>query len=434
MLMDKVNLFWFRRDLRLDDNHGLYRALTEAGNVQPIFIFDTDILDRLEDKKDRRVQFIHNELGNLQKSLEARGSSLQVYIGRPIEVFASISNELSIAAVYANHDHEPYGVARDKAVAGILQTKGIRLRTFKDHSIFERDEVLKDDGTPYTVYTPYSRKWKARLENESISRFPSEEHLENLQSSNGTALPSLEEIGFEKTSLLVPPREVSLDMLAGYAVARDIPAIRGTSRVSVHLRFGTVSIREQVKLALKHSEKWLNELIWRDFYMMILWHFPHAADRAFKPKYDNVEWRIDEEGFQKWCTGKTGFPIVDAGMRELNATGFMHNRVRMISASFLSKDLLIDWRWGEAYFAQKLLDFELSSNNGGWQWASGSGCDSAPYFRVFNPELQTKKFDPNLDYIKMWVPELNTLDYPAPIVDHKVARDRALIAYKNALQ
>lgn len=432
--MEMINIFWFRRDLRLNDNHGLYKALVEAGNVQPIFIFDTDILDKLDDRKDRRVQFIHDLLIALNKELSKNQSALWVFHGIPVNVFGQLVEQYRIGTVFTNRDFEPYGMERDKAVTELLQECGVPLISFKDHVIFERDEVMKDDGTPYTVYTPYSRKWKARLDQNPIVQFPSEKHLGGLHVAEGSAVPSMKEIGFEQMDVEVPSKVLSIQMLSDYARDRDRPSVHGTSRISVHLRFGTVSIREMVKLGMAHSEKWLNELIWREFYMMILYQFPHVVNKAFKPKYDLIEWRDDEEGFQAWCEGRTGFPIVDAGMRELNETGFMHNRVRMITASFLCKDLLVDWRWGEAYFASKLLDFELSSNNGGWQWASGSGCDAAPYFRVFNPELQTRKFDPHLAYIHKWVPEIQELGYPPPIVDHQVARERAITAYKKALQ
>lgn len=428
----RVTLHWFRRDLRLTDNHGLNVALTEHGNVLPLFIFDREILDRLEDKADRRVDFIHRTLNTLQEQLAEHGSSLRVEHGSPIEVWSSLVEEFEIVAVTANHDHEPYAVKRDETIHDFLAQHGIAFRTFKDISIFERDEIVKDDGSPYTVYTPYMRKWWGAFSDEMAQPFPSEENLSNLLPCTPLPLPTLKDIGFQPTDLEVPPDSVSDALLRHYDRTRDIPAIVGTSRMSTHLRFGTVSVRELYRRALKLSRKYANELIWREFFMQILWHYP-SPERAFKPAYDRIPWRADEAGFKAWCDGRTGYPLVDAGMRELNATGLMHNRVRMVVASFLTKHLLIDWRWGEAYFAKKLLDFELSSNNGGWQWASGSGCDAAPYFRVFNPQLQLERFDPELKYVKRWVPEHGTANYVRPMVVHQAARDRALRVYKEAL-
>ncbi len=417
---------WLRRDLRLHDNAALYHALRDNKDVQVIFIFDTNILDKLDDKHDARVAFIHDSLNILKSELEKTGSSLKVFHGNPVEVF----KKLKPKNVYANHDYEPYAIKRDEAVSKI---PGITLHTFKDQVIFEKKEVVKDDGTPYTVFTPYSRKWKAKLNAFYTKSYPTENYFGNLISAKPTTLPSLESIGFQKSNVPFPPRLIKQDVIKKYKEQRDFPAIEGTSRLSVHLRFGTVSIRDLVRLALKKNETWLNELIWREFYQMILSNFPHVENTAFKPAYDMIEWRNDPAEFDKWCNGQTGYPIVDAGMRELSATGFMHNRVRMITASFLTRHLLIDWRWGEAWFASKLLDFDLASNNGGWQWAAGSGCDAAPYFRVFNPTTQAEKFDPKNTYIKKWVPELGTSKYPAPIVEHKFARERVLNAYKTAL-
>ncbi|QOI98933.1 MAG: deoxyribodipyrimidine photo-lyase [Flammeovirgaceae bacterium] len=425
-----VTLFWFRRDLRLQDNAGLYHALKENNNVLPIFIFDTEILDKLEDEKDARVEFIHQSLNHLKKELEDLGGSLAVFHGNPVKIF----NNLNPKAVYTNHDYEPYGKQRDAQIKKILEAKGVRFKSFKDIVIFEKDEIIKDDGTPYTVYTPYSKKWKATLNNFYSKSYPVEKYTGNLLTISPLPFPELPAIGFKKSGITFPERKIKLSVIEKYHLQRDIPGIEGTSRLSVHLRFGTVSIRKLVQVALKKNEKWLNELIWRDFYHMILWHFPHVAIKAFKPAYDQIEWRNNPEEFRAWCEGKTGYPIVDAGMRELNATGYMHNRVRMIVASFLTKHLLIDWRWGEAYFAKKLLDFDLAANNGGWQWAAGSGCDAAPYFRVFNPYIQTEKFDPDRKYIKKWVPEVDTPDYPKPIVDHAIARERVLKAYQVALR
>ncbi len=424
-----TTLFWFRRDLRLEDNAGLYQALKKEGNVLPIFIFDTDILDRLDDPSDARVTFIHDSLAHLYANLNEAGSTLVVLHGKPSEIFGALKPK----AVYTNHDYEPYGQERDARVQKILSAKGVPFNSFKDLVIFERGEVLKPDGTPYSVFTPYSRKWKETFTEASITPFRTKDLFNKLKRCEPAPLPSLEDIGFTRSQLPFPERKVPLSIIAHYAERRDLPGIPSTTRLGLHLRFGTVSIRKLVKLAREKSEVWLNELIWREFYHMILWHFPHVATRAFKPVYDRIAWRNDPEEFRKWCEGKTGYPIVDAGMRELNITGFMHNRVRMIVASFLTKHLLIDWRWGEAYFAKKLLDFDLAANNGGWQWAAGSGCDAAPYFRVFNPYLQAAKFDPDGAYVKNWVPEFGTPKYPPPMVDHAMARERVLTYYKEAL-
>lgn len=423
-----TTLFWFRRDLRIADNAGLYHALKENKDVLPIFIFDTVILDALDDKADRRVDFIHQTISQLKLDLESSGCSLLVLYGNPVELFTTLQPK----AVYTNHDYEPYARKRDEQVKSILEKRGIAFHTFKDQVIFEKDEVVKDDGTPYTVFTPYSKKWKARLTPFHIQDYPVEKYLKNLHKTEPIPLPSLSSIGFQKTDTIFPKRIIRKSIIEKYTQQRDYPGIESTTRLSVHLRFGTVSIRQLVALAKQANETWLNELIWREFYHMILWHFPNV-EKAFKPAYDHIEWRNNPEEFEAWCEGRTGYPIVDAGMRELNQTGFMHNRVRMIVASFLTKHLLIDWRWGEAYFAKKLLDFDLAANNGGWQWAAGSGCDAAPYFRVFNPYLQTEKFDPERTYIRKWVPEIDTPDYPKPIVDHSLARDRVLEAYKRAL-
>lgn len=430
----EVSIFWFRRDLRLDDNAGLYHALRSGNPVLPIFIFDENILSKLEDKADRRVDFIHRTLEELKGQLRNLGSDLLVFHGTPLEVYKKLLSDYSVKAVYNNHDYEPYAQDRDKQIEELLNENGASFHTFKDQCIFEKDEVLKDDGKPYTVYTPYSKKWKAKVYDFYLSSYPTEKYFVNFLKFETAHFPSLEEIGFQKTDVDVPSSEVELDIIKNYHNKRDIPSIHGTSRLSVHLRFGTISIRKLSRMAQETNGKFLNELIWRDFYMMILWHFPHVVSGAFKPQYDQIEWERNEKHFEAWCKGETGYPIVDAGMRELNETGWMHNRVRMVVASFLTKHLLLDWRWGEAYFAKKLLDFELSSNNGGWQWAAGSGCDAAPYFRVFNPDLQTQKFDPQLKYINKWVPEFQELTYPRPIVEHKFARERALERYKSALK
>jgi len=427
--MKKVSIFWFRRDLRLEDNHGLFQALSSDIPVLPLFIFDTHILDRLPSKRDGRVEFIHRSLQHIQETL---GGHLCVKHGNPEDVFRSLFQEWDVVKIYTNHDYERYGLERDTRIKAIAQENGVQFQSYKDQVVFEKDEVLSGAGTPYTVFTPYSRKWKALLQEIELPNFPSAT-IPNYVADK-FAIPSLTDIGFQSSGLVFPGQNVEDELIKSYATDRDFPAKPGTSRLSVHLRFGTVSIRALVRRALGKSEVWLNELIWRDFYFNILHHFPHISEgHSFRKEYDRMNWRNNEEEFKAWCEGKTGYPIVDAGMRELNATGFMHNRVRMIVASFLVKHLLIDWRWGEAYFAEKLLDFDFAANNGGWQWAAGSGCDAAPYFRVFNPTLQTQKFDQSLAYIKKWVPELQELTYPAPIVNHEFARARVLEAYKVAL-
>ncbi|MBS1669749.1 MAG: deoxyribodipyrimidine photo-lyase [Bacteroidetes bacterium] len=433
--MQPINLFWFRRDLRLEDNAGLYHALKAGLPVIPIFIFDRNILDGLEDKRDRRVHFIYDSLQELQQKLLKMDSSLEVFYGSPEKVFDGLLKKYQIEKVFTNYDYEPYAKKRDQLIGDILKKSGVGFHTFKDQVVFEKDEVMKEDGSPYTVFTPYSKKWKLKLNTFYYKAFPTEKYFHHFYKQQAVPLPALESMGFEKSDAVYPSKEIPKEIIAKYKEQRDIPSINGTSRLSVHLRFGTVSIRSLIEKALNGSESFLNELIWRDFYQMILWHFPQVGEgKSFKPAYDHIPWRNDEKEFEKWCLGQTGYPIVDAGMRELNETGFMHNRVRMIVASFLSKHLLIDWRWGEAYFAEKLLDFDLAANNGGWQWAAGSGCDAAPYFRVFNPYLQTKKFDPELKYIRKWVPEWEEFSYPKPIVDHDFARKRVLQAYASVLK
>lgn len=430
-----ITLFWFRRDLRLHDNAALYHALKSGNPVLPVFLFDTDILDKLEDKRDRRVEFIHLALQELQAQLTQMGSTLVVKHGSSTTCWEELTRTYNVAEVYTNHDYEPTAIRRDKAIGEWLNAHGIAFYTYKDQCIFEKNEVLSGAGTPYTVFTPYSRKWKEKLNSFYLKPYPTETYFQHFYKTSPLPLPSLAEIGFEVVGQPFPAKTVRDELVKNYKDRRDTPSIQGTSRLSVHLRFGTISIRELARHTKDLSETFLNELIWRDFYMQILWHFPHVGEgKAFRTDYDRIEWRNDEAQFKKWCEGRTGYPIVDAGMRELNATGFMHNRVRMVVASFLTKHLLIDWRWGEAYFAQKLLDFDLSANNGGWQWASGSGTDAAPYFRIFNPTSQTQKFDPQLVYIKKWVPEINSFDYPKPIVDHAAARERCLATYQKALK
>lgn len=432
MTENKLNIFWFRRDLRLDDNTGLYQALKAGLPVLPIFIFDTEILDKLENKHDSRVEFIHNALTEIDTELKKCDSALFTIAGKPADVWKKLTDEYDINEVFTNHDYEPYAAKRDAEVQELLGSKGIKLRTFKDQVIFEKNEVIKPDGKPYSIYTPYSKTWRAKFNTSDIEEFPVRDLQSNFYKIK-CAILSLDEIGFQKSGISFPSKKVREDIIKSYESTRDIPSIEGTSRLSVHLRFGTVSVRELVKHALKLNDVWLRELIWREFFMMILFHYPHSAVSSFKPEYDRIKWRNNETEFDGWCKGETGYPIVDAGMRELNATGFMHNRVRMITASFLCKDLLIDWRWGERYFAEKLLDYEMSSNVGNWQWAAGTGCDAAPYFRIFNPVSQQEKFDPELGYIKKWVPEYGNSSYVKPIVEHKAARERTLIAYKEAL-
>lgn len=429
----KTALFWFRRDLRLHDNAGLYRALKANKSVLPIFIFDKNILDILP-KKDARVEFIYDTIAQLKNELQELGSDLKVFYSTPTEVFSTLIKTYDIEEVWTNRDYEPYAQQRDREIAEILNQKGIAFKGAKDHVIFEKDEVMKDDGKPYTVYTPYSRKWKLKLNPFYYKAYPNHKYFDALAQVDKEELIELSSMGFAPSGIEFPSKEIPNSIVAKYDETRNIPSIKGTSRLSLHLRFGTVSIRHLVEVGLKKNEKWLNELIWRDFYQMILFHFPHTVDQAFKPAYDRIEWLNDEKQFDLWKAGKTGYPIVDAGMRELNETGFMHNRVRMVVASFLTKHLLIDWRWGERYFAEKLLDFELASNVGGWQWAAGSGCDAAPYFRIFNPASQTQKFDPEWRYIKRWVPEVTTPNYPKPIVDHAYARNRCLESFKKALK
>jgi len=433
--MQTINIFWFRRDLRLQDNAGLYHALKSNNPVVPIFIFDTNILDQLEDKADRRVEFIHAALEQLQAQLIKIDSSLEVFYGTPSDAYKTLLGKYKIEKVFTNHDYEPYALQREKAISNLLNSNGASLHTYKDQVLLEKNEVLKDDGTAYTIFTPYSRKWKAVLTDFHLKKFPTEKYVSNFYKQPPASIPSLASMGFKIVDEPFPSKDLDIELVKKYREQRDFPSIRGTSKLGVHLRFGTISIRELAAKSKDLSETYLNELVWRDFYHMILWHFPQVGKgQAFKAQYDTIEWRNDNGEFERWCNGQTGYPIVDAGMRELNTTGFMHNRVRMIVASFLTKHLLLDWRLGEAYFAQKLLDFDLAANNGGWQWAAGSGCDAAPYFRVFSPYLQTQKFDPQLRYIKKWVPEFQEFNYPQPIVEHDIARKRCLEVYAMALK
>ena len=427
-------LFWHRRDLRINDNKGLFEALKQNEIVHPIFIFDKSILDKLP-KNDQRILFIYQEIESLKKSYQNLGSDLWVYYGEPSEIIPKIAQELNCSSVYFNNDYEPYALQRDQEIQVSLNNIKIEFRGNKDHVIFEKNEVLKDDGKPYTIFTPYSRKWKANLKEEDLREYSIEKYSGNLvQKQQDEALITLEEMGFESKVLHdFPDRIAKNEILKNYHLSRNFPAVKGTSKLSLHLRFGTISIRKLALIAREQNETYLNELIWRDFYQMIIFHFPKSAENSFKAQYDKIIWEKNEVHFDAWCTGKTGYPIVDAGMRELNATGFMHNRVRMVVASFLTKHLLLDWRLGAAYFAEKLLDFELASNTGGWQWAAGCGCDAAPYFRVFNPQAQQEKFDKSFEYIKKWVPEYGTSSYPEPIIEHKFARERILQRFKSAL-
>ncbi|MFL9482308.1 cryptochrome/photolyase family protein [Chitinophagaceae bacterium LWZ2-11] len=430
-----INIIWFRRDLRLKDNAALYHALKDKNAVLPVFIFDTNILNQLEDKDDKRVAFIRLALEEMQEALQAIGSTMHVLYSTPIKAFRTLAKEYTIEKVFTNHDYELYAQERDEEIRTFLKENKASLYTYKDQVVLEKDEVLKDDGKPYTIFTPYSKKWKSLLTDFYLRPYPTEKYFSNFYKQSPKQIPSLKTIGFREAAESFPEKKVSRSLLAKYKEQRDFPAIKGTSHLGIHLRFGTISIRTLAVYAMKESETFLNELIWRDFYHMITWHFPHVGKGfSFKKEYDLIEWRNNEAEFEKWCEGKTGYPIVDAGMRELNATGFMHNRVRMITASFLTKHLLIDWRWGEAYFAKKLLDYDFAANNGGWQWAAGSGCDAAPYFRVFNPTLQTEKFDKDFKYIRKWVPEFDTLDYVKPIVEHTEARKRVLEVYAKALK
>lgn len=431
-IKNKISICWLRRDLRLSDQAALYHALKGPHPVLLVFIFDPYILDRLSDKQDARVSFIHKQLQKIQEELKSYGSSLHVLHEKPKKAFQELQRKYQVAEVYTNHDYEPYAIARDQEIQQLLEDSGISFHTFKDQVIFEKDEILKSDGDPYVVFTPYSRRWKEKFYSMSIPDYGTDNYTDNFVKMDPLDLPSLSEIGFEETEIPFEEPSLSPEILKNYDKDRDFPARDGTTHIGVHLRFGTRSIRKIARKAKRYNETFLDELIWREFYMMILYFFPNVVDHNFRRKYDRVQWRNNEKDFDKWCKGETGYPLVDAGMRQLNETGWMHNRVRMVTASFLSKHLLIDWRWGEAYFAVKLLDYELSSNNGNWQWAAGTGCDAAPYFRIFNPESQLKKFDPDLKYVKTWIPEYKP-GYLSPVVEHKEARERALRTYKAAL-
>lgn len=429
----KNALFWHRRDIRIVDNSGLHKALIESDAVIPVFIFDIFILDKLTEK-DARVSFIHHEISQLKKAYQELGSDLIVAYGDPKLLIPKLAEEHKASFVYTNRDYEPYARSRDSYLYTKLKENNISFLGAKDHVVFEKEEVLKADGLPYTVFTPYSRKWKAYFDENYTASYPSEKNTASLfKCETIQNLIPLKDMGFVENKMSFPKKTLESQTINNYQEKRNFPAANGTSLLSIHLRFGTISIRSLVNKSLSMSETYLNELIWRDFYQMILFHFPHTAENAFRKKYDLIEWERNMDNFELWCQGKTGYPIVDAGMRELNETGFMHNRVRMIVASFFTKHLLLDWRLGAAYFAEKLLDFDLASNTGGWQWAAGCGCDAAPYFRIFNPTTQQQKFDKDFKYIKKWVPEFGTKKYPEPIVEHKFARERALHRYKKGL-
>jgi deoxyribodipyrimidine photo-lyase len=446
--------------LRLHDNAALYNALKGGIPVLPIFIFDKNILDKLEDRADSRVTFLYDTITDLQKELEVLGSTLHVFYGEPVEIWRKILKSYNVNHVFTNRDYENYAIERDNAVEKLLKENNTGFSKYKDHVIFENDEVGKDDGKPYTIFTPYSKKWKAKLSDSGfeisdfetssdlqnpnpeirnpksiyLQPYPTEKYFDNFIKAKSEIIPTLEEMSFSRSSIIIPSKIVARKIVVNYDRTRNFPGLEhSTTRLGIHFRFGTISIREKALAAQSLNETYLNELIWRDFYSMILQHFPHVERHAFRPQYEKIEWLNDEKQFEKWCEGKTGYPLVDAGMRQLNATGYMHNRVRMTVSSFLTKHLLIDWRWGEAYFAKKLLDFDLASNNGGWQWAAGCGTDAAPYFRIFNPQTQREKFDADGKYVKKWVPEIDTPDYPKPIVEHKFARERCLEAYKRGI-
>ncbi|MCK7591259.1 DNA photolyase family protein [Subsaxibacter sp. CAU 1640] len=429
-----INIFWFRRDLRLDDNVGFYEALKGEHRVMLIFIFDTEILDSLP-KDDARVTFIFETLQQMRKELQDKyKSSIGIYFGTPLKIYKQLTKEFEINSVYTNHDYEPYAKERDEEIKQFLDKNGIEFKTFKDQVIFEKDEVVKNDGDPYVVYTPYMKSWKEKFKTIDLKIYYTNDYLDNLVKNTRLPNLSLSDVGFKKSFQEIKDYEVTPTLVKEYEKTRNFPAKDATSRLGPHLRFGTVSIRKMVKKATaEKNEVFWQELIWREFFMQILWHFPETATKSFKPKYDNIKWRNNENEFEQWKEGKTGYPLVDAGIRQLNETGFMHNRVRMVVGSFLCKHLLIDWRWGEAYFAEKLHDYEMSSNVGNWQWVAGSGVDAAPYFRIFNPTTQIEKFDKDHKYIKKWIPEFSKNDYIDKIVDHKEARERCLEVYKKAL-
>jgi len=433
-MKDIVNIFWFRRDLRLDDNIGFYNALKAGKPVLPIFIFDTEILDQLPED-DARVTFIFETLQAMRKTLrDEHDSGIAMYYGKPEKIFKDLLSDYKIGTVFTNHDYEPYATSRDKAIKTLLDKNEIDFKTYKDQVIFEKSEVVKDDGKPYMVYTPYMKKWKSIFNGNDLKIHYTNDVIEHVIENSRLPNLSLSDIGFKKSTQEIEAFTVTPTLIQNYEDTRNFPAQDSTSKLGPHLRFGTVSVRKMVKKAIaEKNEIFWQELIWREFFMQILWHFPHTPKEAFKSKYDRIEWRNNEDEFKLWCQGKTGYPFVDAGMRQLNQTGFMHNRVRMLVGSFLCKHLLIDWRWGEAYFAEKLHDYDMSSNVGNWQWVAGSGVDASPYFRIFNPTTQIDKFDKQHEYINQWVPDYQELTYPHPMVDHKEARERCLKVYKEAV-
>ncbi|CAM4328691.1 cryptochrome/photolyase family protein [Gillisia hiemivivida] len=429
----KTAVFWFRRDLRLDDNVGFLQALKGEFPVLPIFIFDSEILDDLP-KNDARLNFIFDTLQKMRKELQTKGSSLAMYFGKPAAIFKELFDQYDIQKIYTNRDYEPYAKQRDEKIEKLASDNNVEFLTFKDQVIFEKDEVVKGNGDPYVVYTPYMKLWKAEFKKIELEVHYTSQYLDNLIQNSRLPNLSLGDIGFEASTQKVPDYEVTPSLIQDYEAKRNYPAKDATSHLGPHLRFGTVGIRKIMKKAISEkNEIFWQELIWREFFMQILYHFPDTPTDAFKKKYDRIEWRNNKEEFKKWKTGTTGYPMVDAGMRQLNESGFMHNRVRMLVGSFLCKHLLIDWRWGEAYFAEKLLDYEMSSNVGNWQWIAGSGVDAAPYFRIFNPTTQIKDYDKDLEYIRKWIPEYESFDYPEKMVDHKEARERALSVYKKAV-
>ena len=431
-MKDNLVIFWFRRDLRLKDNAGLFHALNENDKVLPIFIYDKNTLDKLN-KSDHRVDFIEYSLKKLNDLLKKNNKSISIYYGKPVKVFSELIKKYNVTKVYSNKDYTPYSIKRDKKVEELLKVNNIDFNSYKDHVLFEKYEVVKDDNTPYKVYTPFSRKWLIKMSENKIDFFNSEKYIHKFLNEKRGFL-SLKEIGFEKSVLSPLNLNLSSDTINNYEKTRNFPYVNGTSKIGLHLRFGTISTREMiVKAEVSKNKTFLKELVWREFFQQILFHYPHTINKSFKPKYDRIEWLNNENQFKKWCSGQTGYPLVDAGMRELNQTGFMHNRVRMLVGSFLCKHLLIDWRWGEAYFAKKLYDYETASNVGNWQWVAGCGVDASPYFRIFNPHEQIKKFDKNLIYTKKWVPEFESNQYVEPIVIHKDARERCLLTYKKAL-
>ncbi|HPC98213.1 MAG TPA: deoxyribodipyrimidine photo-lyase [Bacteroidales bacterium] len=430
--MNEIVLFWFRRDLRIEDNAGLWHALSSGYKVMPLFIYDRNILDRLE-KEDPRMDFLGKTLRNLDHRLKQVSSSLQTFYGTPAEIFKTLVAKYIVKGLYFNRDYEPEAIKRDETVGKFFESSGIPVFSYRDQVIFEKSDVIKDDGTPYTVFTPYRRKWLSLFRKDMIKPYPSENLKQNFTASGQSDLIMPEHLGFRCPGFRVYEPLLDEEHIRHYEKARDFPAQNGTSLTGPHLRFGTVSIREVFRRTIDVSQVFVSELIWREFFMQILFHFPHVTERSFRPEYDRIEWLNDEEHFDRWCRGMTGVPLVDAGMRELAATGYIHNRVRMVVANYLTKILLTDWRWGEAWFAQKLLDYELSSNNGNWQWAAGCGCDAAPYFRIFNPENQVRKFDPERKYIEKWIPHLETPEYPSPVTDYSVARVRALKHYREGI-